>query len=155
MYAHRIGNGWLIGGASNTGGGVLKAFFSAAELQALSDRIDPDTPTSLDYYPLLARGERFPVNDPTLCPRLEPRPSDAADFLYGMLEGIARIEKCAYDVMAEMGAGYPACVMTAGGGAMNHSWTRIRARVLGVPVLAAQTPEASVGTARLVQSFRS
>lgn len=155
MYAHRIGDGWLLGGASNTGGGVLKAYFSAAELQALSDQIDPETQTSLDYYPLLRIGERFPVNDPTLCPRLDPRPSNAADFLHGMLEGIARIEKRSYEVMAEMGSGYPTCVTTAGGGAMNPTWTRIRARVLGVPVQAAETPEACVGTARLVQSFRN
>lgn len=154
LYAHRIGNGWLVGGASNTGGGVLKAHFSVEELRALSRRIDPETETLLDYYPLLEPGERFPINDPTHAPRLDPRPSSAADFLHGMLEGIARIEKRAYDVMAEMGAGYPIKVVTAGGGAMNQTWTRIRARVLGVSVDTAETPEASVGTARLVQSFR-
>ncbi|TQM89525.1 FGGY-family carbohydrate kinase [Roseinatronobacter monicus] len=154
MYAHRIGGGWLIGGASNSGGGVLKAHFSAEELQTLSGQIDPETQTALDYYPLLRPGERFPVNDANLRPRLDPRPSNEADFLHGMLEGIARIEKRAYEVMAGMGASYPTCVSTAGGGAMNRTWTRIRTRVLGVRVYAAETPEASVGTARLVQSFR-
>lgn len=153
MYAHRIGDGWLIGGASNTGGGVLKAFFSAEQLQILSGEIDPEIQTPLDYYPLLRPGERFPLNDPTLEPRLEPRPSNAPDFLHGMLEGIARIEKRAYEIMTEMGAGYPISVTTAGGGAMNQTWTRIRERVLGIPVCTAKTPEASFGTARLVQSF--
>lgn len=27
----------------------------------------------LDYYPLIAPGERFPINDPTLHPRLRQR----------------------------------------------------------------------------------
>lgn len=31
--------------------------------------------------PLAAPGERFPVNDPGLQPRLEPRPADDAVFL--------------------------------------------------------------------------
>lgn len=154
VYAHRIGDGWLIGGASNTGGGVLKAHFSSAELQTLSGQIDPDNASPLDYYPLLTPGERFPINDPALPPRLAPRPANRVDFLHGILEGIARIEKHAYDVISERGAGYPACVITAGGGAINQTWTKIRARVLGVSVRSAELPEASVGTARLVQSFR-
>lgn len=37
----------------------------------------------LDYYPLLRPGERFPVNDPGLPPRLTPRPEDDAVFLQG------------------------------------------------------------------------
>jgi sugar (pentulose or hexulose) kinase len=152
MYAHRLGDGWLIGGASNTGGGVLKAHFSAAELETLSTQIDPARESPLDYYPLLKAGERFPINDPTLAPCLDPRPSNRADFLHGLLEGIARIEKRAYDVIADMGAGYPQSVITAGGGAMNQTWTAIRARVLGVPVHTCATSEACAGTARLVQS---
>ncbi|MGY6548954.1 MAG: FGGY-family carbohydrate kinase [Roseinatronobacter sp.] len=154
LYAHRLGSGWLIGGASNTGGGVLKAHFSADALASLSARIDPATESPLDYYPLLKPGERFPVNDPQLAPRLEPRPADPVAFLHGLLEGIARIERRAYALMAEMGAGYPQQVLTAGGGALNPTWTAIRARVLGVPVSAAPTLEAAVGTARLVQSYR-
>jgi sugar (pentulose or hexulose) kinase len=153
LYAHRIGGGWLLGGASNTGGGVLKRFFTEQELTALSEKIDPSVESSLDYYPLLKPGERFPVNDPTLAPRLDPRPADDATFLHGLLESIARIERQAYDIMASLGADYPETVITAGGGAKNEAWTAIRGRVLGVPIMAAKTPEAAVGVARLVQSF--
>ncbi len=154
MYAHRLGDGWLIGGASNTGGGVLLAHFTTDELQTLSGQINPDSETPLDYYPLLKLGERFPINDPAFPPRLDPRPANRVDFLHGMLEGIARIEKRAYDVIEGMGGAYPTRVLTAGGGAKNRIWTGIRARVLGIPVEAAELSEASVGTARLVQSFR-
>lgn len=37
----------------------------------------------LDYYPLTKPGERFPVNDPAMQPRLTPRPEDDARFLQG------------------------------------------------------------------------
>ena len=63
-----------VGGASLTGGAVLKKFFTNEELDTLTKRIDPDSPTGLDYYPLLSPGERFPEYDPDKPPRLEPRP---------------------------------------------------------------------------------
>jgi len=97
-------------------------------------------------------GERFPVNDPALAPRLAPRPADDAAFLHGVLESMARIDRDAYAVMARLGAPRPAQVVTAGGGAANPAWTAIRARVLGVPVVAAATPEAAVGVARLARA---
>lgn len=151
LYAHRLGEGWLLGGASNTGGGVLLSLFTSTELDSLSMQIDATVESPLDYYPLLRAGERFPVNDPTLSPRMAPRPADDATFLHGLLESIARIERRAYEVMVERGATGPDRIITAGGGAANAAWTTIRARVLGLPVIAADTPEAAVGTARLVQ----
>ena len=83
VYSHRLGDLWLVGGASNTGGAVLKQFFTDAEIQSLTDRMDSDTPTGLDYYPRPSPGERFPKNDPTFAPRLAPRVSDDALFLQG------------------------------------------------------------------------
>ena len=62
------------GGASNTGGAVLKHFFTDDQLKELSQQIDPEKPSGLDYYPLLKPGERFPVNDASLEPCLTPRP---------------------------------------------------------------------------------
>lgn len=152
LYAHRIGAGWLVGGASNTGGGVLRSFYSDAEIEALSHRIDPQTETELDYYPLLEPGERFPINDPALPPRMTPRPQDDAVFLHGLLEGIARIERRAYDALHQAGAPFPSRVLTAGGGARNDVWSAIRARVLGVPVASAPATEAAIGTAKMIQS---
>jgi sugar (pentulose or hexulose) kinase len=149
VYSHRVGDSWLAGGASNTGGGVLVSFFTGDELAALSRQIDPASPSELDYYPLLKPGERFPINDPQLAPRLEPRPRNDADFLKGMLEGIARIEAVGYGRLVELGSPAPRRVFTAGGGAKNPVWTAIRQRHLNTPVTQADEAEASVGVARL------
>ncbi|KAK3270577.1 D-ribulose kinase [Cymbomonas tetramitiformis] len=143
---------WLVGGASNTGGVVLRDLFSNEELRMLSEKIDPDVASDLDYYPLMRPGERFPINDPELAPRLEPRPEDDAEFLHGILESMSRIESMGFQLMAEMGA-YPLNeVKTAGGGAQNPVWTQIRERVLRVPVSPSDQVEASYGVAVLARS---
>lgn len=149
VYSHRLGQRWLAGGASNSGGAVLRRFFTDAELAELTPRLHPERPTGLDYLPLPETGERFPDNDPELAPRLEPRPADRAEFLQGLLEGIAAIEARGYRRLAELGAPYPGSVRTVGGGAANAAWTRIRADLLGVAVAAAENGEAACGAARL------
>ena len=151
VYSHRYGSRWLAGGASNSGGAVLRQFFDDRQLAELSRRIDPATASGLDYYPLPAPGERFPINDPTLAPRLSPRPEDDVRFLHGLLEGIARIEAQGYRRLVELGASMPKRVFTTGGGAKNPVWTAIRARLLGVPVVPARHTEAAYGAARLAQ----
>lgn len=149
IYSHRIGDLWLAGGASNTGGATLSQFFSSERLREISARIDPGTSTGLDYYPLPAPGERFPINDPALAPRLTPRPDDDAAFLQGLFEGIARIEALGYRRLSELGGPSLTGVATVGGGAANEVWRRIRAVALGVPVVASLNDEAAVGVARL------
>ena len=149
IYSHRLGNLWLAGGASNSGGAVLRQFFSEAQLASLSGRIDPDSDSGLDYYPLSGPGERFPVNDPGLAPRLSPRPENDARFLQGLLEGMARIEARGYRLLQELGAAPLESVLTAGGGAANARWTAIRSRILGVPVQISSQAEAAYGTALL------
>lgn len=149
VYSHRYGDLWLAGGASNTGGGVLRKFFSVEQLESLSSAIDPGTESGLDYYPLPARGERFPCNDPLLAPLMAPRPDGDIRFLHGLLEGMARIEAAGYAKLAELGATPLKSVATSGGGARNPAWTQIRARMLGVPVTAARHAEAAYGAALL------
>jgi D-ribulokinase len=152
IYSHRFGDLWLVGGASNTGGAVLREFFTDRELAELSNSIDPNVPTNLDYYPLLTPGERFPINDPNLAPRLSPRPDRSVDFLYGLLEGIAQIEAQGYRRLAQLGATPLTTVFTAGGGAKNQVWLQIRQRCLQVPVLVSPQQEAAYGAAILAQS---
>ena len=69
VYSHRLDDKWLVGGASNTGGVVLRQLFTDEQLEKLSEHISPAVPSSLDYYPLPAVGERFPVADPNMKPR--------------------------------------------------------------------------------------
>jgi hypothetical protein len=149
LYSHRLGRRWLVGGASNSGGGVLLTHFDSETLAALSARIDPAVPSGLDYYPLSRPGERFPVNDPALAPRLLPRPADDALFLHGMLEGIARIEAEGYRALCALGAPHPRRIFTTGGGAANPAWTAIRQRVVSPAILPAASTEAAFGMARL------
>ncbi len=149
IYSHRLGAWWLAGGASNSGGAVLRHYFTQSELDTLTPQLDPDRPTGLDYYPLLAPGERFPSCDPQLPPRLSPRPPEALRFFQGMLEGMARIEAEGYRLLAELGAPSPVSVRSVGGGAGNAAWTRIRARALQVPMLEPRHGEAAYGAALL------
>lgn len=149
VYSHRLGDRWLVGGASNTGGAVLRRYFSDDQLAALSRDMHPDVPTGLAYYPLTAPGERFPVNDPSLAPRLTPRTDDPVMFLQGLFEGIAAIEKRGYDRLTQLGAPYPLNMRSVGGGAHNPAWRVIRQRMLGIPFVEPLNLEASYGAALL------
>ncbi|MEM9049389.1 MAG: FGGY-family carbohydrate kinase [Pseudomonadota bacterium] len=149
VYSHRIGDRWLAGGASNSGGGVLIAHFAPEAVARLSQEIDPSRDSGLDYYPLAKPGERFPISDPVLAPRLAPRPADDALFLHGMLEGIARIETRGYRLLAEHGAPRLARLRSVGGGASNPIWTALRLRLSGAEAAPALSTEACVGVARL------
>ena len=151
IYSHRFGDLWLTGGASNTGGAVLRHFFGDEELVRLSQGIDANLPSPFHYYPLLKIGDRFPVNDPHLLPRLEPRPEHPGEFLQGLLESIARIEALGYGKLQELGADPLKIVYTAGGGAKNLTWQRIRERLLGVTVMVSPQTEAAYGTALLAK----
>lgn len=151
VYSHWFGRLWLAGGASNAGGGVLLDYFSPDELVALSQQIDSDRDSGLDYYPLAGQGERFPINDPDMSGRIEPRPKDRVVFLHGLLEGLARIEALGYRRLEELGADPVRLVLGSGGGAGNPTLTRIRQRCLGVPVASAGEQEAAYGSARLAQ----
>ena len=149
IYSHKLGDLWLVGGASNTGGAVLRHFFTDVELENYSTQIDPAQESLLDYYPLLKKGDRFPINDPNLPPRLEPRPTDSVEFLHGLLESIARIEARGYQLLQELGATALTKVYTAGGGAKNSVWSAIRQRYLKVAVERPVHTAAAYGTALL------
>jgi sugar (pentulose or hexulose) kinase len=149
LYSHRIGDIWLAGGASNSGGAVLAHHFASERIAELSASIDTSTRTGLDYYPLVRPGERFPIADPALAPRLEPRPVDDAEFLKAIFEGIAGIEQLAYRRLAALGGPALRSVRTVGGGAANPAWSKIRQCRLNVPFLDAKSEEAAAGAARL------
>ena len=154
IYSHRLMNGqWLVGGASNSGGNVLEKYFAMAEIQKLSEMIDPSQPTGLDYYPLSSKGERFPINDIDLMPRLTPRPEQKSVFLQAIFEGFANVEKLAYQLIAKMGAPSPLHIISAGGkAAENKILTEIRQNILGINIEKAQHTEASYGVAQLALS---
>jgi sugar (pentulose or hexulose) kinase len=149
IYSHRIGDQWLAGGASNSGGAALAVHFDRAAIQRLTPLIDPQHPTGLDFYPLPKPGERFPINDSAMPSRVTPKPEDERVFFQGVLEGIAGVEALGYRRLAELGASPLRTLRTVGGGAANEAWTKIRERLLKVKNVAALSEHAAAGTARL------
>ena len=124
IYSHKLGNLWLTGGASNTGGAVFKHFFTNEQLEQLSSQINPDVASPLKYYPLIKPGDR-------------------------LLESISRIEQLGYQKLQNLGADKLTQVYTAGGGAQNQTWLKIRQRHLKVPVTSAKNTQAAYGSALL------
>ncbi|CAA3017317.1 xylulose kinase isoform X1 [Olea europaea subsp. europaea] len=155
VYSHRLDDKWLVGGASNTGGAVLRQIFTDEQLEKLSEQINPAEASPFDYYPLQGVGERFPVADPKMEPRLHPRPASDVEYLHGILESIARIEAKGYSLLKDLGSTPVEEVFTAGGGSKNEKWIKIRERVLGLPVSKALQTEAAYGAALLAMKGAS
>lgn len=149
VYAQPLGDKWLVGGGSNSGGAVLLHYFTKEQMQIMTPQLNPGQPTGLDYYPLLRTGERFPVCDTTLEPRMTPRPDSDVQYFQAMLEGMAEIELKSYRLLEKLGAPYPSTIRSAGGGSHNPAWTKIREQKLGVELISAQHQEAAYGSALL------
>tara|TARA_Y100001968_G_scaffold269976_1_gene260968 strand:+ start:4070 stop:5311 length:1242 start_codon:yes stop_codon:yes gene_type:complete len=139
---HQVGGKWIIGGASNTGGCVLKKFFSDEELDELSKQINPGFESGIDLFPLASKGERFPINDDNLMPILTPRPTSDALYLHALLEGLAKIEKQGWEKLHKEGITYPKRIITIGKGALNFQWQKIREKIIGIPIKKTSKPTA-------------
>tara|TARA_Y100001968_G_scaffold186930_1_gene171308 strand:- start:1949 stop:3184 length:1236 start_codon:yes stop_codon:yes gene_type:complete len=140
---HKLLGNWLSGGASNTGAALLLDFFKLEYIEELSKQINPNKPTGLNLLPLSSQGERFPIDDPNIKPRLEPRPVSDSLFLHALLEGLARIEAKGWKKLNELGADLPQQIITIGGGAKNITWKKIREREIGIPIKICNRPPAA------------
>ena len=149
ISCQRLQGCWLVGGASNAGGGVLRRFFDDDLLAVLSRQITVERPSGLVLRPLPGIGERFPVDDPLLEPILEPRPVSDALYLQGLLEGLVAIEVAGWQRLQQLGAAPLQRVISLGGGARNPQWRALRQRALGVPVLNRPQLNAATGMAKL------
>ncbi|NOT17446.1 MAG: FGGY-family carbohydrate kinase [Sulfuriferula sp.] len=151
IYSHKYGDLWLVGGASNSGGAVLRQYFTDDELRDLSTQIDLAHASPYHYYPLPCAGERFPIADTHYSPRMEPRPEHDVDFLYGLLTGIARIEQQGYAKLVALGADTVTQVVTAGGGSHNPTWQAIRHQQMQISTASAIHTDAAFGSALLAK----
>jgi len=151
---------WLIGGASNVGCAILRQEgFSNEELAELSAEIDPASDSPLSYYPLMKKGERFPVADSDKEPVLTPKPDSRKEYLHGILQGIGDVERDGFRILGDLGASpdRPTVVLSCGGGSKNDVWISMRERRLKdicaegreVQVKRAENTEASYGAALL------
>jgi D-ribulokinase len=149
VYSHRLGDRWLTGGASNSGGATLLQYFKVEQMREMTPLLEPDNPTGLRYYPLPDVGERFPIHDPNMQPKLEPLPGNSVTFFQGMLEGIAKIEADGYQLLQSLGGPAVREIRTTGGGSRNPAWQRIRERTLGVRLKSPVSEMAAYGAALL------
>ena len=151
VYSQPLEDKWLVGGASNSGGAALLRYFNLEQIEELSAQVQPAHHTGLNYYPLATTGERFPINDPNMQPRVSPRPMNNVKFLQGLLEGIASIEQQGYELLNQLGAPYPTRIYTTGGGVKNIAWNTIRSLELSAPLVESAHIEAAYGSALLAR----
>tara|TARA_B100000214_G_scaffold330503_1_gene270958 strand:+ start:1 stop:1248 length:1248 start_codon:yes stop_codon:yes gene_type:complete len=140
---HKILGKWLSGGASNTGSAILLDFFNIDYIEELSKQINPNRSTGLNLLPFSSKGERFPVDDPNLQPKLEPRPVSDSLYLHALFEGLAKIEAKGWQKLNELGADLPQRIITIGGGAKNITWKKIREKEIGIPIKICNSPPAA------------
>tara|TARA_Y100001970_G_scaffold290092_1_gene422546 strand:- start:1909 stop:3150 length:1242 start_codon:yes stop_codon:yes gene_type:complete len=139
---YKILGKWICGGSSNSGCNVISRFFSDSEIEELSKQINTSIESNLDLLPLLSPGERFPIYDPYLQPRLGPRPVSDSLYLQGLFEGFAKIEYLGWQSLTELSGSMPKRIITIGGGAINMQWRQIRKKLLNIPIISSKKPSA-------------
>lgn len=153
VYSHRHPDGgWLPGGASNTGAGVLSVAFPGRDLEELDDRAEEHGPATVVIYPLTSEGERFPFANSHARGFELGEPGGEIDRYRAMLEGVAFVEKLCFSYLRSLGADISGPVALTGGGARSRFWSQLRADVLGLPVVLPRSSEPSVGMAILASA---
>ncbi|MFJ6748640.1 MULTISPECIES: FGGY-family carbohydrate kinase [unclassified Streptomyces] len=150
VYCHRgPGENWLPGGASGSGAGVISQHFHGENLDVLTAQaaaLDLDAVA----YPLVSTGgERFPFRAPEAEPFILGRVPTRAEEFHAYLLGLACLERLCFDYLDHLGAPVDGPLTLTGGGARNAYWCRLRADVLGRPVLLPEQAEAALGMAVL------
>jgi sugar (pentulose or hexulose) kinase len=133
LYSHRHPQGyWMPGGASNTGADWITNHFKdrLAELDQAAARL---TPTDFTAYPLQQAGERFPF----VCPEARgfaPEGLSDEELFTANMEGVAYLERYAYELIEDLSGEHVKAVFTAGGASNSDTWLAIRALVLNRPI---------------------
>jgi sugar (pentulose or hexulose) kinase len=150
VYSHRHPDGgWLPGGASSSGAGVLTDLLPGASLDAL-DRAA--RPVDAVIYPLAKTGERFPFVAPQAEPFLLGAVDGDLETYVAVLQGVAFIERLAFEHLEALGAEPVRSVSLTGGGTRSGYWNQLRADVLGVPVELPVAADPAYGMAVLAAS---
>lgn len=152
IYNHRHPEGyWMPGGASNTGADWVTRLFPNRDLAVLNTRAAALIPTGLTAWPLLQKGERFPFFAPHASGFWEADWTEEALFA-ACMEGVAYVERYAYDRIRELSGEKLDRVFSAGGGSNSDVWLSIRSTVLQVPVQKMQNTSGAAGAAVLAAS---
>lgn len=151
VYNHRHPAGyWMPGGASNTGADWVSKLFAGADLDTLNAVAARHLPAKELAWPLIQQGERFPFLSPQ-ARGFWPEVDEVEKFV-ACMEGVAFIERYAYDMIANASGEKIAGIFTAGGASNSHTWMRIRSCVMNVPVRKMKNVSGAAGAAILAAS---
>ena len=149
VYCHRHpGGGWLPGGASNAGAMCLRSFFPGEDLKELDSSAIRGYPSSVLCYPLVGLGERFPFQSSDAAGFFDEA-SDPLDRYLSLLEGVALVERWCLERIRDLGFPLRAPIYSTGGGSESEVWNRIRADVIGLPVVRCRSADSAFGAAVL------
>ena len=162
VYCHRgpQGGWWLPGGASSTGAGVLSDVIDPSRFDDLTGRPEAREPGLPVAYPLAGRGERFPFDAPEATGFWldggTPRPLEdlvgavgEARAFAALCEGVAHLERLAFDHVTDLGADVSGHRTISGGATRNRWWNQRRADVQGVELRVPRSAEPAFGMALL------
>jgi len=152
LYSHRHPEGyWMPGGASNTGADWISLDFQE-DLQKLTAAAEELIPTGELAWPLKQIGERYPIMAPQ-AKGFEPQTTDRTTLFAANLEGVAFIERLAYEIIEELSGEKIAAIYSAGGGANSDLWLKIRASVMNVPTYKCKEASGAFGAAIMAASY--
>lgn len=150
IYSHRHPDGyWLPGGASSTGADCLAQRFDPQRLPQLNETALKHSPTDLIIYPLVRRGERFPFYKPEATGFILGKTEDERVYYAAHLEGLAYVERLAYEVLESLGATIGDTIYAVGGATQSTASLQIRADVLNRCLRVPEVPSGAMGAAIL------
>ncbi|KAA9349053.1 FGGY-family carbohydrate kinase [Larkinella humicola] len=151
LYSHRHPEGyWMPGGASNTGADWVTAGFGT-DLAELTQAAAALIPTPYTAYPLRQKGERFPFMS-AQAHGFAPKGLTNAELFAANMEGVAYLERYAYELIETLSGETVRAVYTAGGASNSDIWLTIRSSVLKRPVYKCAEVTGAVGAAILAAS---
>lgn len=147
VYCHRHPDGyWMPGGASNIGADWVHDF-SEKEIQEGSVYSENLVPSKTVFYPLKTLGERFPFVSTKAQGEVFVKGGNRQDLFQAGLEGVAFVERYAYEKIGKLSGQKVEKVFSAGGGNKNEKWLHIRANVLNKKIVKSGKAEGAIGAA--------
>ncbi|MEZ2444539.1 FGGY-family carbohydrate kinase [Chitinophaga sp. RCC_12] len=151
LYCHRHPEGyWMPGGASNTGADWVSQKFPG-DLALLNEQALRIIPTGHLSWPLLQHGERFPFVAPQ-ARGFEAAGLSAIESYAAGMEGVAYIERYAYQMIRQLSGEAVEKIYTAGGASNSRAWLTIRSNVLNLPIIKMKHVSGAAGAAILAAS---
>lgn len=152
FYSHKHPQGyWMPGGASNTGSDWVSRDYRHEELAGLTEKAEKLTPTPWLAYPLQRKGERFPFIASEAA-GFEPESLRPEERFAARMEGVAYLERLAYETAESLSGEKVKEIYTAGGASQNNTWLQIRSSVLNRLVIRMKNVSGAMGAAILSAS---